>query len=194
MHRGGAERENPKQAPHCECRVRHGAWTHKLWDHDLSKNQESEAQPTEPLRHQPPQLCFQLRHQRNLLDLYSVLTALASPFNSLVILRHLLMSSPIGKAYPILPVQQFKSHLLLEIGHRNHFFWVSLVLLSSFTWSLLLYSNKSHLSWIWILSSQMKCKLGSLVLTFHCTQYHAPHTKGTLWICCLTEHNVKFIF
>ena len=27
-----------------------GAWTHKLWDHDLSWNQESNAQPTEPPR------------------------------------------------------------------------------------------------------------------------------------------------
>ena len=35
---GGAERENPKQAPRCQCRARHGAQTQGPWDHDLSRN------------------------------------------------------------------------------------------------------------------------------------------------------------
>ena len=34
------EKENPKQAPCCQHRAQHGAWTHKLRDHDLSRNQE----------------------------------------------------------------------------------------------------------------------------------------------------------
>ena len=42
--RGGAERdkerENPKQAPHCQRRDPWGVQTHKLWDHDLSQKQE----------------------------------------------------------------------------------------------------------------------------------------------------------
>ena len=37
------ERENPKQAPHCQHRARHGTWTHQPWDHDLSGNQETVA-------------------------------------------------------------------------------------------------------------------------------------------------------
>ena len=45
---GDGERENPKQALHCL----HGAWceaqTWELWDHDLSQNQELDAQPAEP--------------------------------------------------------------------------------------------------------------------------------------------------
>ena len=44
------ERENPKQAPICQHRARGGARTHEPWDHDLSWNQESDAQPTEPPR------------------------------------------------------------------------------------------------------------------------------------------------
>ena len=32
------ERENPKQAPHCQCRARQGAQTHELWDHDLRQS------------------------------------------------------------------------------------------------------------------------------------------------------------
>ena len=43
--RGGAERdgerENPKQALHCQHRPRHRARTHEPFDHDLSRNQES---------------------------------------------------------------------------------------------------------------------------------------------------------
>ena len=37
------KRENPEQAPHYQCRAWCGAWTHKLWDHDLSQNQKSNA-------------------------------------------------------------------------------------------------------------------------------------------------------
>ena len=33
------ERENPKQALHCQHRDRHGAQTHELGDHDLSPSQ-----------------------------------------------------------------------------------------------------------------------------------------------------------
>ena len=40
------EMGHTKQAPHCQCRDWHRAWTHELWDHDLSRNQESEAQLT----------------------------------------------------------------------------------------------------------------------------------------------------
>ena len=36
------ERENPKQAPHCQSRALCGAQTHKPQDHDLSRNQESD--------------------------------------------------------------------------------------------------------------------------------------------------------
>ena len=36
------ERENPKQGPPCPLRAWLGAWTHKLWDHDLNRNQESD--------------------------------------------------------------------------------------------------------------------------------------------------------
>ena len=46
-HMGGAgregERENPKQAPHSVCGSQCGALTHKLQDHDLSQNQDSDA-------------------------------------------------------------------------------------------------------------------------------------------------------
>ena len=35
-------RENPEQAPFYQCRAWHGAQTHELWDHDLSRNQESD--------------------------------------------------------------------------------------------------------------------------------------------------------
>ena len=48
--RGGAERENSKQAPHCQRRAQCGARSRELWDHDLSWNQESDASPTEPPR------------------------------------------------------------------------------------------------------------------------------------------------
>ena len=37
------ERENLKQVPHYQCRAQHRARTHKLWEHDLSPNQESDA-------------------------------------------------------------------------------------------------------------------------------------------------------
>ena len=43
-------REKPKQAPCCQLRAWCGARTHKMWDHDLSWNRESDAQPTEPPR------------------------------------------------------------------------------------------------------------------------------------------------
>ena len=41
------ETKNPKQAPCCQHWARCGAQSHKPQDHDLSQNQESEAQPTE---------------------------------------------------------------------------------------------------------------------------------------------------
>ena len=37
------ERENPKQAVYYQCRAQHGSQSHKLCDHDLSQNQESDA-------------------------------------------------------------------------------------------------------------------------------------------------------
>ena len=47
------ERENPKWALCLQCRTQfrapqHKAESHKPWDHDLSRNQESDAEPTEP--------------------------------------------------------------------------------------------------------------------------------------------------
>ena len=36
------KRENPKQVPCCQRRAWCGAWTHKPWDDDLSRNQESD--------------------------------------------------------------------------------------------------------------------------------------------------------
>ena len=49
---GGAEREgeNLKQALRCQHRAWHRTQSHKPWDHDLSRNQESDAQLTEPPR------------------------------------------------------------------------------------------------------------------------------------------------
>ena len=44
------ERENPKQAQHCQHRAWRGARTHKPWDYDLSWNQELDVQWTEPPR------------------------------------------------------------------------------------------------------------------------------------------------
>ena len=41
------ERENLKQALHCQHRARCGAWTHKPWDRDLSWSQESDGPLTE---------------------------------------------------------------------------------------------------------------------------------------------------
>ena len=43
-------RENPKQAPWCQRRARCRAWSHELWDHDLSWDQELATQPSEPPR------------------------------------------------------------------------------------------------------------------------------------------------
>lgn len=108
------------------------------------------------------QLCFQPKHQWKLLDLYSfLLTILTSPFHPYFMLRHFLIPFSHRKPYPTLPDQtvsllkaQFQSHLLLEIGHRNHvLFWLSLALLTPLIWSLFLHSNKRHLSWIWIQGS-----------------------------------------
>ena len=45
------EREKPKQAQHCQCRARCRGEFWEPWYHDLSQNQESDAQLTEPLRH-----------------------------------------------------------------------------------------------------------------------------------------------
>ena len=52
------ERQNPKQAPCHQHRARHGARTHELQDHDLSQNQQSDAQPAVPPRH--PQVTYNL--------------------------------------------------------------------------------------------------------------------------------------
>ena len=49
----GGERENLKQAPCCQCGAQRRAQTHKPQDHDLSQNQESNTQPTEPPRCPP---------------------------------------------------------------------------------------------------------------------------------------------
>ena len=53
--RGGAEREgeseNLKQPSRCQSRARHGAPAHEPWDHDRSRNQEWDSQPTEPPGH-----------------------------------------------------------------------------------------------------------------------------------------------
>ena len=50
------ERDNPKQAVCFQCRAGWRAWSHKLWNHHLSWNQELDAQPTEPPRR--PQTCL----------------------------------------------------------------------------------------------------------------------------------------
>ena len=47
----GRDRENPKQALCCQHKAQCGAQSHELWDHDLSWNQKSDTQPTEPARH-----------------------------------------------------------------------------------------------------------------------------------------------
>ena len=56
----GAESTNPKQVPNCQHRALHGARTHEPWDHDLSRNQDSDASPTEPPRR--PYFFFFLLH------------------------------------------------------------------------------------------------------------------------------------
>ena len=48
---GGAERENPQQAPQCQQRAPCGTRSYEPWGHDLSRNQESDAWPAEPPRH-----------------------------------------------------------------------------------------------------------------------------------------------
>lgn len=53
--RGGAEREDRERIPNRPCSDSR-MWTHELWDHELSRNRESEAQPTEPPWH--PSLRF----------------------------------------------------------------------------------------------------------------------------------------
>ena len=52
MSRGGTEREgeNTKQALCYQCRAWCRAWTHEPWDQELSWNQESDGQSTEPPR------------------------------------------------------------------------------------------------------------------------------------------------
>ena len=45
------ERENPKQALCCQCRVRQGALSHELRNYDLTWNQESDTWPNEPPKH-----------------------------------------------------------------------------------------------------------------------------------------------
>ena len=54
--RGGAERERERGRErfpsrlHAQCRAWHGAWLHKSWDHDLSRNRDLDAQWAEPPR------------------------------------------------------------------------------------------------------------------------------------------------
>ena len=48
------ERENPKQAPHCQHGVPGGPRTHKQWDHDLSWNQKSDAQVAQSVKRLTP--------------------------------------------------------------------------------------------------------------------------------------------
>ena len=43
-------RENPKQAPLCQLKAQHEAPSHDLWEHELSWNQESDAQQPESPR------------------------------------------------------------------------------------------------------------------------------------------------
>ena len=45
------EKENPKQALHCQHGAQCQAQTDQAWDHELSRNQQSDVQPTEPPRH-----------------------------------------------------------------------------------------------------------------------------------------------
>ena len=47
---GEGQKENPKQALHCQHRVRWRAWSHNQWGHDLSQNQGLVTQPTKPAR------------------------------------------------------------------------------------------------------------------------------------------------
>lgn len=51
------ERENLKPASHHQRGGRLRVWIHQLWDHNLKRNEESEAPPTEPLRC-PNNLCL----------------------------------------------------------------------------------------------------------------------------------------
>ena len=44
-----SRRENLKQALHCLRGAQRRVQTHELWDHDLNRNQESDAQPSQPL-------------------------------------------------------------------------------------------------------------------------------------------------
>ena len=43
-----SDRENPKQALHCQHRVQRGAQTHEPWDHDMSQNQQTLNQLSHP--------------------------------------------------------------------------------------------------------------------------------------------------
>ena len=76
--RGAAEREgegeNPKQAPCCQPRARHGAQTHG--HRDLSRNQESDAKVTESPR-RPSKHPLKLKSQYHLgeVSLHSIVTA-----------------------------------------------------------------------------------------------------------------------
>ena len=47
---GVRERERITSRLCCQCGARRGAWCQKLWDHDLSQNQESDPYLTEPPR------------------------------------------------------------------------------------------------------------------------------------------------
>ena len=55
---GQRERENLKHE------AWHGAWSPEPWDHDLSQNQESEAQQTDPSRRPPKGSLFQEEKKR----------------------------------------------------------------------------------------------------------------------------------
>ena len=56
------ERENLKQALCCQLRAGLWARSHKLWDHDRSRNQESDTQPTEPPRRPPRTWILETTH------------------------------------------------------------------------------------------------------------------------------------
>ena len=57
---GEGQRENPKQGPHCYHSAQHRAQSHAPGDHDLSRNQELDAEPTEPTRHHAKDYFFKM--------------------------------------------------------------------------------------------------------------------------------------
>ena len=59
----GRERENPKKTPHCQHRARCGAQFHELWDHDLSRDQESDIGCLTNWTTQAPLVCLIFWHR-----------------------------------------------------------------------------------------------------------------------------------